>query len=415
MKVVIIGGGIMGLCSAYYAQRDGHEVTVIDNQYEGASSTSTGNAGMIVPSHFVPLAAPGMIQMGLKMLLNPKSPFGFHLPPSVDQLLWTWNFYKAANSAHVEKTETILRDLNLFSRREYEALTEAIGVGFELRKDGLLMLCKKQSTLDHEAALAHRANQIGVRAKVLSLPELKEVETGAQVDVCGAVHFLDDASLTPQNLISALREHLTRNGTTFVNLQSPTGFGKTNGKLDRVHTQVGDHPFDELVVATGAWSGGMVRGLGLKMPMLAGRGYSMTVEKPPVMPKVCALLAEARVAITPMENGLRIAGTMELGPPSDHVNENRVHGIIESVPQFYPQFSEADMHGEPIWVGNRPCPPDGLPYIGRIKANPNVIVASGHGMMGLSLGPITGKLVAELLSGQETTLPLAQLDPNRYA
>ena len=141
----------------------------------------------------------------------------------------------------------------------------------------------------------------------------------------------------------------------------------------------------------------------------------MTVEKPPVMPKVCALLAEARVAITPMENGLRIAGTMELGPPSDYVNESRVHGIIESVPQFYPQFSEADMHGEPIWVGNRPCPPDGLPYIGRIKTNPNVIVASGHGMMGLSLGPITGKLVSELLAGRETSLPLNQLDPNRYA
>ncbi len=415
MKVVVIGGGVIGLCSAYYAQQDGHDVTVIDNQFEGAESTSTGNAGMIVPSHFVPLAAPGMIQMGLRMLLNPKSPFGFHFPPSVDQLLWTWNFYKAANSEHVQKTETILRDLNLHSRREYEALTEAIGVGFELRKDGLLMLCKKQSTLDHEAQLAQRANEIGVRAKVLSLPELKQVETGAEVDVCGAVHFLDDASLTPQNLISALRDHLTRHGATFVNLQSPTGFGKTKGKLDRVHTQIGEFEFDELVVATGAWSGGMVRGVGLKMPMLAGRGYSMTIAKPPVMPRVCALLAEARVAVTPMENGLRVAGTMELGPPSDYVNENRVHGIIESMPQFYPQFSEADMHGEPIWVGNRPCPPDGLPYIGRIKANPNVIVASGHGMMGLSLGPITGKLVADLLSGRETSLPLAQLDPNRYA
>jgi D-amino-acid dehydrogenase len=415
LKVVIIGGGIIGLCSAYYAQKDGHEVTIIDNQHEGASSTSTGNAGMIVPSHFIPLAAPGMIQMGLKMLLNPKSPFGFHFPPSLDQLLWTWDFYKSANAAHVEKTETILRDLNLFSRREYESLTEAIGVGFELRKDGLLMLCKKQHTLDEEAKIVQRANQIGVRAEVLSLPQLKVLDPGVEYDVCGAVHFLDDASLTPSNLISALRDHLTRNGATFINLQSPTGFGKSNGKINRVHTQLGEIAFDELVIATGAWTGGMVRGLGLRMPMLAGRGYSMTVAKPPVMPGICALLAEARVAITPMEDGLRIAGTMELGPPSDYVNQSRVNGIIESVPQFYPQFSEADMHGEPIWVGNRPCPPDGLPYIGRIKSNPNVVVASGHGMMGLSLGPITGKLVAELLSGRETTLPIAQLDPNRYA
>ncbi|MEI7576815.1 MAG: FAD-dependent oxidoreductase [Armatimonadota bacterium] len=415
MKVVIIGGGIIGLCSAYYAKRDGHEVTIIDNRPEGTSSTSTGNAGMIVPSHFVPLAAPGMIQMGLRMLLNPRSPFGFHFPPSVDQLLWTWNFWRAANSAHVAKTETILRDLNLFSRREYEALTEAVGVGFELRRDGLLMLCKKQSTLEHEAALAQRANQIGVRAEVISASQLQTLDPETQYDVCGAVHFLDDASLTPSNLISALRDHLSRNGATFVDLQAPTGFGKSNGRLHRVHTQAGDHPFDELVVATGAWSGGMVRSLGLKMPMLAGRGYSMTVAKPPVMPRICALLAEARVAVTPMEDGLRIAGTMELGPPSDYLNQNRVQGIIESVPQYYPQFSEADMHGEPIWVGNRPCPPDGLPYIGRIKSNPNVIVASGHGMMGLSLGPITGKLVSELLSGRETSLPLDQLDPNRYA
>lgn len=413
MKVVVIGGGVIGLCSAYYAQSEGHEVTIIDNQHEGADSTSTGNAGMIVPSHFIPLAAPGMIQMGLKMLLNPKSPFGFHFPPSLDQLLWTWTFYKAATPEHVAKTETILRDLNLFSRREYDSLTEAIGVGFELRKDGLLMLCKKQGTLDHEALVANRANQIGLNAEVLSAGQLGVLDPGTNYDVCGAVHFKDDASLTPRNLVSALRDHLGRHGATFVNLQSPTGFGKKSGKIDRVHTHLGDFPCDELVLAAGAWSSGLAKGLGLKIPMVAGRGYGMTIAKPPQTPRICAILTEARVAMTPMEDGLRFTGTMELGPPSDHVNEARVHGIVESIPKFLPAFSEADLHGETIWTGNRPCSPDGLPYIGR--ASSNVIVATGHGMMGLSLGPITGKLVAELVSGRETSLPLNQLDPKRYA
>lgn len=413
MKVVVVGGGIIGLCSAYYAQKSGHEVTVIDNQPEGASSTSTGNAGMIVPSHFVPLAAPGMIQMGLKMLLNPKSPFGFKFPPTLDQLLWTLSFAKAATKQHVANTETILRDLNYGSRKEYESLTEEIGVGIELRKDGLLMLCQTSETLAHEGEMAKRANEIGLKAEVLNREQLGSLDPDTRYDVAGAVHFLDDASLTPTNLLAKLRETLAANGAKLLFGEQLTSVQYRGSKVSKVTTGSGEFECDELVVATGAWSGYVAKLFGRKLPMLAGRGYGFTVPNPPSMPKVCAILTEARVAMTPMADGLRFTGTMELGPPSDAINQNRLAGIREGVRRFLPEFQAADLESLSIWQGNRPCSPDGLPYIGRISEN--VTVATGHGMMGLSLGPITGKLVAELISGQPTSLPLQQLDPNRYA
>jgi len=149
--------------------------------------------------------------------------------------------------------------------------------------------------------------------------------------------------------------------------------------------------------------------------MMAGKGYSMTLENPVETPTVCSLLMEARVAVTPMQNGVRFGGTMELGEPDDEVNLDKVKGIVESIPSYFPKFQEQDFVDQKVWYGFRPCSPDGLPYVGKIRNNPRVVMASGHSMMGLSLGPITGMLVSEILAGEETTLPINQLNPNRYA
>ena len=415
-RVTVVGAGIIGLCSAYYARQQGFEVWVIDRDPEGAESCSTGNAGMIVPSHFVPLAAPGMVSMGLKMMFKAKAPFAFRFPPTMEQILWSWMFMGKADQEHVDACETILRDLNLESRRLYELMAEDLGVGYQLVKRGLLMLCKTQAMLSSETKLANRANEIGVHASVHDLAGLKEIDPTVTMNVLGGVHFHDDCHLTPQDFLSALRKKLRAMGVHFDLGRSAVS--RLNSVRDKVEvgTERGEKfESDFVVIASGVWSRTLAKELGIGMPMMAGKGYSMTVPNPVETPTVCSLLMEARVAVTPMQNGVRFGGTMELGEPDDMINIPKVKGLVESIPGYFPNFRAEDFEDLPIWHGFRPCSPDGLPYIGAMKDNPRVIMASGHSMMGLSLGPVTGMLVGEILAGKETTLPLKQLSPNRYA
>ena len=168
------------------------------------------------------------------------------------------------------------------------------------------------------------------------------------------------------------------------------------------------------VLAGGASSSDAVRSLNLALPMQAGKGYSLTLEKPTQLPEICAIFVEARVAVTPMEGALRVGGTMEIGGDDFTVNPRRVDGIVKSVPRYYPRFSESDFEGVKPWSGLRPCTPDGLPYVGRTQKYPNLIVATGHAMMGLSLAPATGKLVSELLCGKPPSVSLEMFSPDRF-
>lgn len=413
-QVTIIGAGIIGLCSAYFAHKKGFHVTVLDGLEDGEDNCSNGNAGMIVPSHFQPLAAPGMVGMGLRMMLNPRSPFAFKMPPSADQLAWSMTFMKKANAQHVADSEIILRDMNLTSRKLYEQMAEELGIGYQLVKRGLVMLCKEASTLDKEKHLADRANELGVGATVLDLAGLKELDPTITMDVAGGVHFHDDCHLTPQLFLTALRDRIEDEGVHFLYGTEVTDIQKQDGKT-LVSTSMGlAIVSDFVVIAGGVYSKDLAKMVDLKLPMMAGKGYSMTLEKPVETPQLCSILVEARVAVTPMQNGLRFGGTMELGEPSHSINRKRVQGIIESIPKFFPKFNSTHFANLPVWHGLRPCSPDGLPYVGRIRSCPNIVVASGHSMMGLSLGPVTGMLVAETLANEKTSLPIDQLDPNRY-
>lgn len=415
-RVTIIGAGIIGLCSAYYAKQKGFDVWVMDRNPEGSDSCSTGNAGMIVPSHFVPLAAPGVVKMGIKMMFKAKAPFAFKFPPTLEQILWSWMFMGKADQEHVDKCETILKDLNLESRRLYELLAEDLGVGYQLNKRGLLMLCKEEKTLLAEKKLAKRANEIGVRASVHDLEGLKKIDPTITMDVLGGIHFEDDCHLTPQDFIAALIKKLREMGVLFdLGRSGVAGIESVQDKVE-IRTERGEKfESDYVVVANGVWSRSLAKQLGIGMPMMAGKGYSMTLANPVETPTVCSLLMEARVAVTPMQNGVRFGGTMELGDPDDHINIDKVKGIIESIPAYFPQFKESDFDDQKVWHGFRPCSPDGLPYIGKVKGNSRVVMASGHSMMGLSLGPVTGMLVSEILADEQTTLPINQLNPNRYA
>jgi len=414
-SVVIVGGGIVGLSAAYELLRRGCSVVLLEKGSADHDSCSLGNAGMIVPSHFVPLAAPGMVALGLKWMFDGESPFWVR--PRLDPALfsWGWKFWRASTAAHVERCTPVLRDLNLRSRELFLRHRAELPAGFDLEDVGLLALCRTQRALDHEAVFAAKSNAVGVPTEVLSADEVRRRDPGVDYAIAGAVLFAKDAHLDPRKLVAVLTAEVTRLGGRIVFDAEVTGWKAEGDVLRAAVTKQGEFAGETFVLAAGAWSPDAAAALGLRLPMQSGKGYSMRLERPAQRPKYCSLLMEARVAVTPMGSALTVGGTMEITGNDLSINPARVRGIRKAFVQYYPAFKEADFEALPVWSGLRPCPPDGMPYLGRTRAKRNLVVATGHSMMGLSLGPVTGELVAQLVCGEPTSVALREVDPDRHA
>jgi D-amino-acid dehydrogenase len=412
--VLVIGGGVIGLCTALYCARHGLSVTLAERNGESRDGCSFQNAGIVVPSHFVPLAAPGVVALGLKWMLSPRSPFYIKPRASWNLLDWLLKFWRAANPGHVRRAAPVLRDLALASRACYEDLAaQENDFGFE--KSGTLMLCKTRHGLDEEARTAEHARTLGIAAEVLDARATAALDPGVRMDVAGSVHYPGDCRLAPDRVVAGLQRRAAKAGATFVWNTEVTGW-RIEGKRIRAAISSGGTEIeaDEFVLCAGSWSARLASSLGLRLALQAGKGYSLTLPRPPRLPRLCAILTEARVAVTPLAGALRFAGTMEIAGLNEEVNPERVRGIIAAVPRYYPELGPADFDGIRPWCGLRPCSPDGLPYIGRTASCANLVVATGHAMMGMTLGPITGRLAAGILSGERPGIDLAPLSPDRY-
>jgi len=409
---LIIGGGVIGLSTGYYLAKRGFPVRIIESDPSLNTSCSEGNAGMIVPSHFIPLAAPGVISQGLKWMLNPKSPF--FLRPRLDPALarWIWLFTRHANAKHVANSETLLRDLSLESRRLHVELS--VDENFPLIQKGLLMLCQSQAGLDEEGEVAEHAHRLGLEAEVCDPDRLRELEPNARIEAKGGVWFPQDCHLSPGDFLEALRRSILKNGGEFIKGRV-TGIIAKEGVAQGVTTSEGQrHTAETTILAGGIQSLDLAKQIGLKLPMQGGKGYSVTLPTPTHNPARCSLLKEGRVAVTPMGSQLRVAGTMEICGQNTSISKARLQGVIEAFCRFYPQYSPDQFEGLKPWVGLRPCSPDGLPYLGKVPKLQNLIVATGHAMMGLSLAPVTGHLVAQLVAGESPSIHLEALSPARF-
>ncbi len=421
-SIVIIGGGVIGLSTAYYCARRGHRVTLIDRNPERRDGCSFGNAGMVVPSHFVPLAAPGVVGTAFKWMWNPESPLYIKPRLNWELMSWGWKFMRAANAKHVERSAPLIRDLSFASRDCFEELAALPDNDFGLVKKGLVMLCKTQHGLDDEAKYAAQANQLGVPAQVLDRNGVAKLDPDVTMDVAGGVYFPKDCHLSPNRFMAGLKRQCEALGVKFVwntelgPVRLETSADGTT-KLCCICDKVSSVEFlaDEFVLAGGSWSPVIGRELGLPLPMQAGKGYSLTLTEPRELPQLCSILTEARVAVTPMGDTLRFGGTMEIAGLNEDINPVRVRGIIKAAVKYFPKFTAEDFAGIQPWRGLRPCSPDGMPYLGRTAKFSNLTIATGHAMMGLSLGPITGRLVSEILSGEKPSLDLTLLNPDRYA
>ncbi|MCX6874028.1 MAG: FAD-dependent oxidoreductase [Verrucomicrobia bacterium] len=412
--IVILGGGVIGLAVAEACTRRGHQVTLIEQHGVQRSGCSHGNAGMVVPSHFVPMAAPGMVALGLKWMWNPASPF--YLKPRFDWdlLRWGLRFVRSATRAHVERCAPVLRDLHLASREAYLELA-ATGEVLGLVSKGLLMLCKEARTLDEEAAMAAMARTLGVPAEVLDAAATARLDPGITMDIAGAVHFPKDCHLSPERYLAVLQRRVGERGARLLWNTRAEGWARDQHRLRALRTSAGEIEGDQFVLCGGVWSDELIQGLGVRLPMQAGKGYSVTLPNPVELPALCSILTEARVAVTPLGTSLRVGGTMEMSGTSDSISPRRVEGILRAATRYFPNFKRSHFDGLEPWHGLRPCTPDGMPYLGRSAAADNLLIATGHAMMGLSLAPITGTIAARLLDHEPPGFELQLLSPDRFA
>lgn len=413
-SVLIIGGGIAGLCSAYYLLKDGWKVTLLDSG-DLKDNCSYGNAGMLVPSHFTPLAAPGIVAQGIKWMFNSKSPFYVKPSLSANLIAWGLKFIKHANTAHVDKSAPSIRDLNLLSSHLYDEIAKADDFAFELQHKGILMLYKTEKMAEEEIHLAETAKSLGLDVEALSKDRVQQLEPHAKLDVLGAVHYRCDGHLYPQALMAQLIAYVKQKGAIVHEHTAVTGFESKQGRLEAVFA--GDKKFsaDKFVMTGGAWLPDIAKRAGLRIPLMPGKGYSFMYKPSDQQLAHPSLLVEARVAVTPMNGYIRFGGTMELAALNNRINMNRVQGIVDAIPHYYPELNVDMPAKKDVWFGFRPCSPDGLPYLGYSKQLKNLIVAGGGGMMGLSLGPAYGKAVSELAKEQQTSSDISLFSPERFA
>jgi D-amino-acid dehydrogenase len=411
-NIVVIGGGIIGLSSAFYLQKAGYAVTVIDKDgFKG--NCSYGNLGYVCPSHFIPLAAPGMVWKGLKWMLNNRSPF--YVQPSLNSSLMNWGlqFMRSATKKHVAASAVPLRDIALISHHEYSAWAAISELQFAFEHKGLLEVFQSEGGAHHAAEIVDTAKNLGLEVELLNKEQLTALEP-QHWNALGAIYFKCDSHLYPDKLMTSLLHYLQQQGVRLLTGEVKA-FEKNAGSVTAVVTNTEKITADEVVVATGAWSRQLASLLDTRLALMPGRGYSFTVENAPSQITRPVILTEGRVAMSLMDgNKLRIGGTMEIVSTTTPPRYHRVDGIRRAVTQFLPQFVLPEVKQEDIWYGYRPTSADGLPYIGRIRKWRNVVVATGHSMLGLSLGAGTGRIVSDLISEQVPAMDLKPFAVERF-
>jgi D-amino-acid dehydrogenase len=321
-------------------------------------------------------------------------------------------FWRSATQAHVRNSMSLLFDLCIRSLRLYEELAHQGGLQFDLQRRGIVNLFRSErgkAAAAEEGELSHR---IGFPAELLDADGLRKLQPGIEFTATGGLYFPGDAHLDPEKFLQAMTTYLTGHGVRILTDEEVTGM--VPGPSPKVLTGRHEVLADSIVIAGGAWSPGLAKMLGLRLLVQAGKGYSLTIPRPPHCPTIPMILTESRVALTPFAEAFRLGGTMELAGVDLSITARRVQAIIDAVPLYLANVDVGPARTEQPWAGLRPVSPDGLPFIGRLRRHPGVVVATGHAMIGVTLAPVTGSLVTEILTTGTTSVPIGPLDPGRF-
>ncbi len=410
--VLIIGGGPVGLSCTYYLLKSGRKVTLLDAKEIGKGSGS-GNAGHIVPSHLIPLAAPGVVTSALKWMLDPAhSPFGMKVSLNLNYISWLLKFVLACSDANVQRSIKPLNDLGQLSAKNFARLIAEEKFDCSYQEKGLLFLYKTEKAFHDGQHEGKFMQQHGIPVSVYDKSKVHEIEPAALDDVIGGVHFTGDAHLNPAVFLKLLSERIRAMGAEMFENTTVTGFETANGKITKIKTNAGDFEAEQIILAAGALSPFVARDLKLNIPIQPARGYSMTMSATKQMPSHALILGERRIAVSPVDGLLRFTGRLEVGNYSMEPNPVWIQRIENSVREYLRLDEKLDV--KETWAGLRPTTPDGVPIIGKSPKHNNLILATGHAMLGLSLGPGTGQVVTELVNGQEPVISLSPLRLERF-
>jgi D-amino-acid dehydrogenase len=409
VDVAVIGGGAVGISAAFELARRGASVAVLERGPELAWGCSAGNAGIVGPSHVLPLANPAAVRDGLRWLARPDSPF--YVRPSPAVIPWLSRFAVAAAPGRVRRSRSVLRPLAIHSAALHASLASA-GLDAGYRRAGLLNVFNDEKAFS-DACREARADELdGIAHQVLTAEELRAAGPPLAGPVAGAILYPDEAYCDPKRFVSAVASQaddlgvVTRTGVEVLELR------RRGSRIDSLWTTAGDMTVGELVVAAGVWSPRFGSMLGVELPIEAGKGYHVDVPAAAGDPELPIWLHEDRVVITPLGERVRFAGTLELSGLDQEVSRRRVDAIGAAVARHLPDL--AARSAVDVWRGLRPCTPDGLPVIGRPVAVDNVTLATGHGMWGLQLAPVSAQLVAQLIAGEAPAHDLTPLRPDRF-
>jgi len=412
--VLIIGGGVIGACSALYLTRAGRQVTLVEKA-DICAGASQGNACWVAAGYALPTAAPGMLGQGLKWMLNPGSPFYIKPRFSLDLVRWLWAFQAACTHKKMMAGAKSLLALNRESLHLFRALAAEPNLDFGYQEAGLLHLHLSKKSRNAGEKEAEVLRRLGVEAISLKRDGLEELEPKLKGGIESGVYFPEHAHLDPTKLVTMVAAQAEKEGAIILTQTEVLGFARDGHQIRNVETSRGSIVPQEVVLAAGAWSSILAKNLGAPILMEPAKGYSVTVKKRSTEQGPTRPLAidDSKVAITPLgQDRFRFSSTLALAGFDPSINPKRLQVNRESLQKVLPDMELLDT--ETPWSGYRALTPDGLPYIGRSKKVSNLIFATGHGMLGITHGPITGELVTGIVTGQTPSIDLTPLRPERY-
>lgn len=407
----MIGAGMIGLLAAYELTRKGEQVIVYDRGHPGAGC-SAGNAGWVVPSFSGPLPGPGLVAGTLRSMVNPASPLYVRPRPDLGLARWLWDFWRHCNPRDYAAGYEAMANLNRRTMASFDAL-EREGVEFEMHRAGLLHVFISREGRDHHVEdLARSPRDAYASARELSGAEVREMEPGLSSAVTGGLLLETERHVRPETLAAGLAHRLAGMGAQIQPGVEVTGVVRRSREVRAVATRDGEVSADRVLLAAGAWSAILASRIGFPLPLLPGKGYSVTVSRPALRLGRAVHLSEARVACSPFQDALRVAGTVEITSVTAEVAPIRVAALRTAASRYLKDWTSGT--GEVEWMGMRPFLPDGLPAIGRAPGFDNLYVATGHGVLGITLAPVTGAVIADVMVRGSADLDLTPFDPSRF-
>ncbi len=403
---LIIGAGIVGLACAYELSKYGAKVTVID-MHEPGKGCSYGNAGWLTPCFALPLPMPGMLLKSLKWLSDPVSPLYIKPEFNITHFSWLIAFLRNMNARQANRSIAALTELAKFSLKQFANYKVELGMHFGFEQKGLLMVAQTNEGVSSAQLNMRIVGDHGIPGKFLNASEVKALEPSLTGPIRGGVYFPEEAHCEPFQIVQALAEAAKKRGVTILSNAEVYNFETTGKSIQAIETTRGRFEAKEFLLATGTWSNSLGKALGIRIPIRGGKGYAITVNSFDPSPKIPIMITERKIAVTPRNGSVRLAGTLELVDQDYSITTSRLNAIIEGSRQCF-NFPK-DLEITELWRGLRPCTPDGVPIIGYAKEFSNLFIATGHQMMGLKTAPGTARLAAEMMTKAKPSF-----DPNPF-